>query len=88
MDNSPVNLPKAFLGRLRFPWLFAILAGLWLFDMVTPDPVLWLDEVMLAIMTVMIGMLRKGKEGEERREGNGAPAKPERPPEKNITPPE
>lgn len=82
MSQSPIDLPGTFLSRLRFPWLFAILAALWLFDMVTPDPVLWLDEVMLAIMTVMIGMLRKPKDGA------GPPTATDRPPEKNITPKE
>ena len=31
---------------IRYPWLFAILAGLFAIDLVVPDPVPLLDEVV------------------------------------------
>lgn len=44
-----------YLGRLRFPWLFFVLAGLLLVDLVTPDPIPLLDELMLAVLTLVAG---------------------------------
>ena len=43
------------LGRLRFPQLFAVLAGLLLLDLILPDPIPLLDEVILAVLTLVVG---------------------------------
>ena len=63
-----------FLGGLRFPQLFAVLAGLLLLDLLMPDPIPLLDEAILAIFTLLVGLWRE-------RERD--PFKPE---EKNVTP--
>ena len=69
-----------FVGRLRFPQLFVVLAILFALDLVTPDFVPLLDEAVLGLLTLMTGLWK------DRR----APAEkpPEKPPEKNVTPPE
>jgi len=64
------------LGRLRFPQLFAVLAGLLLLDLLVPDPIPFIDEMILAVFTLLVGMWRERE-----------PDSPEKPPEKNITPP-
>ena len=37
----------SFAARLRFPWLFALTAGLFLLDLVVPDPLPFFDETLL-----------------------------------------
>jgi hypothetical protein len=64
------------LGRLRFPQLFAVLAGLLLLDLLLPDPIPFLDEVVLAVFTMLVGLWRQRDDDV-----------PERRTEKNITPP-
>ena len=59
-------LVTRFASRLRFPGLFALVAGLFLVDLLVPDLVPFFDEVMLALGTLLLGMLRK------RRPENGA----------------
>ncbi len=53
------GLIRRFLSRLRFPQLFLILAALFAVDMVTPDPILLLDEAILGVLAVMFGLWRK-----------------------------
>lgn len=64
-----------FLGRLRFPQLFALLAGLLLLDLLLPDPLPFVDELVLGILTLLVAMWRDREEDPFRK-----------PPEKNVTP--
>lgn len=65
----------SFLGGLRFPQLFVLLAVIFLIDLVVPDFLPFVDEAILGLLTLMTGMWR------DRR------SPPEKPPEKNVTPP-
>jgi hypothetical protein len=60
---------------IRYPWLLAIVAGLFAIDLVVPDPVPLVDEVVLAILTFLVASWRTRRDEE-------------RPPPKDITPPE
>lgn len=62
------------LPRLRFPQLFAILAGLLVLDLLLPDPIPLVDELTLAVLTFLIGSWRTRRE-------------PEREP-RDVTPPD
>ena len=62
-------------GRLRFPQLFAVLAGLLLLDLLVPDPIPFLDELVLAVFTLLVGLWRERDEDPYRK-----------PPEKDVTP--
>ena len=66
----------SFLSGLRFPQLFVLLAILFLADLVVPDLLPFADEVILGVLTLMTGTWR------DRRRP------PDKPPEKNVTPPE
>jgi len=67
-----------FLGRLRFPWLFVVLAGLLVLDLVTPDPIPLLDELVLAVLTLIAGSWKTSQ-----------PPTPRQPPEaREQAPPE
>jgi len=48
-----------FLGRLRFPWLFALTAALFVIDLVLPDAVPFADELLLGLLTLLFGAWRR-----------------------------
>lgn len=52
---------KRFLERRRFRTLFMILAGLFLADLFIPDPLPFIDELVLLVGTVLVGSFRKPK---------------------------
>jgi hypothetical protein len=50
--RSPVTtLVNRLLPGMRYPYLFLILGALFLVDLVLPDPVPLIDEILLAILT-------------------------------------
>jgi hypothetical protein len=50
--RSPLtNLVNRFLPRLRYPYLFLVLGALFLIDLVIPDPIPLVDEILLAVLT-------------------------------------
>jgi hypothetical protein len=53
------QLVTRFAAGLRFPTLFALAAGLFLVDLVVPDLIPFVDEALLALLTVLIGSLRR-----------------------------
>ena len=65
----------SFLGGLRFPQLFVLLAVIFLVDLFVPDLLPFVDEAVFGLLTLMTGMWR------DRR------PPPDQPPEKNVTPP-
>ena len=56
------GLIRRFLSRLAFPQLFLLLVALFAIDIVTPDPILFLDELILGVLAVMLGMWRRRDE--------------------------
>jgi len=53
--RSPLtSLIQRFLPRLKYPYLFLILGGLFLVDLVIPDPVPLVDELLLAMLTFLV----------------------------------
>lgn len=59
MANPLVAPLLGFLGRLSFPRLFVIAATLWAIDMVIPDFIPFIDELLLGIGTLLLASLRK-----------------------------
>ena len=66
----------SMLAELRFPQLFALFAALFLLDLFVPDILPFVDEILLGMLTLMTGMLKKRSDE----------PKVEKPPEKNVTP--
>ncbi len=58
------------LARLRFPTLFLVLAGLFLFDLAIPDFIPLVDELLLGIATLIVGNLTRRRDDAE---GQAAP---------------
>lgn len=81
MTKAPQGLVGAlvarYAARLRFPQLFAFTGTLFLLDMLIPDLIPFMDEMMLGLLTLLLGMWRK-----EPPAGDQLP----KPPVKDITP--
>ena len=58
------GLIRRFASRLSFPKLFFVLAGLFILDFFVANPFPFVDEVILGILAVMVGMWRE-KRGQE-----------------------
>lgn len=52
-----------FLSRLRYRSLFLIAAALLAVDLVVPDAIPFADEILLAIVTIVLARLRKPGDG-------------------------
>ena len=66
------------VSRLKFPQAFGIFVGLFLFDLIVPDLVPFVDEILLGLGAALFGMWRE-------RVPVPPPAA-SKPPEKNVTP--
>lgn len=51
-----------FFGRLSYPRLFAISAALFAFDLVIPDFVPFIDEILLGLGTLLLANWKKRKD--------------------------
>jgi hypothetical protein len=57
--RGPVqDVVERYAGRLKAPWLFAAVVVLFVADLVFPDPIPFVDEVMLALLTFLLGTWR------------------------------
>lgn len=53
------GLVRRYLGRLRFPTLFALTAAVFIVNVLVPDPIPFVDEVLLALVGLLLGSLRE-----------------------------
>ena len=62
MPNPLLGPVLAFAGRLRFPTLAKIVAALFVVDLFLPDPMPFMDELVLGLATVLLAnwKYRKG----------------------------
>ena len=62
MNGAPTGIVATILERiaprLRHPHLFLLILALFLADLVLPDPIPFVDEAMLALITVFLGTWR------------------------------
>lgn len=60
---TPLLLPfMEWARRLRFPALFKLTAALFAITLVLPDPIPWLDEIVLALGTLMLANWKRRKD--------------------------
>jgi hypothetical protein len=50
-----------FASGLRFPTLFLLLLALFALDVIIPDVIPFVDELMLGLLTLLLGTWRKRK---------------------------
>lgn len=74
--TSPISaLVQRLIPGIRYPWLLVILGGLLAVDLAVPDPIPLLDEVVLAILTLVAASWRTRRPDDQR-------------PPKDVTPPD
>ncbi len=57
------NFPSGYLSRLRYPWLFLITILLFIFDLVIPDVLPFVDEIILGLLAAIFSKMKKEKSG-------------------------
>lgn len=61
-------------ARLRFPYLFALTAVLFLVNVFLADPLPFADELLMGLVAVLLGSLRKsGRDGDAGPPADAAP---------------
>lgn len=48
-----------YLESLRFPWLLLVTSTLFLVNLFVPDALPFVDEILLALVAVILGRIRK-----------------------------
>jgi hypothetical protein len=64
MATPPMSLPRPlrrYAEKLSFPRLFLLSSGLFLLTLVIPDPLPFVDEILLGLLTLMVGSVRRRK---------------------------
>ena len=49
----------SYLESLRFPWLLLVTAVLFLLNVIIPDVLPFVDEILLALVTVVLGRMKR-----------------------------
>jgi hypothetical protein len=53
------GLVTRFAAGLRYPTLFGLVAALFVIDLIVPDLIPFIDEILLALGTLLLDALRK-----------------------------
>ena len=61
VEKKPTGAILKFASRLRFPVLFFISLFVFLIDLVIPEPIPFVDEILLGLIALMLGTLKKRK---------------------------
>jgi hypothetical protein len=72
------TLLTRFASRLRFPQLFALTATLFVLDLLIPDLIPFVDELLLGLATLLLANWKRDQP---------QPAATGKPPMKDVTPP-
>lgn len=56
--SEPASWLRRFAGELRYPQLFFLTGALFVVDLVVPDLVPFADEILLGLLTVLLGRLK------------------------------
>jgi hypothetical protein len=72
--SPTTTLISRLLPRLRYPYLFLVLGGLFLVDLIVPDPIPLVDELLLAVLTFIAASFTSRRE--------------DRPEPRDVTPPD
>ena len=82
LSKTPIiALIQRLASRLRFPHLFWLTAGLFVLNLFVLDPIPFIDEILLGLLTVMLGSLTGDGDEEDDEE-----VEEEQPPMKDVTP--
>lgn len=74
-SKGPASVVQQAASRLKFPQLFAVALTVFILDLLIPDLIPFADEILLGLITLILGSLRERQ-----------PAEPAALPMKNVTP--
>ena len=57
--NALFTLLTAFASRLRYPQLFLLTGAVFVVDLLIPDLIPFVDELLLGLLTLLLGSLKK-----------------------------
>ena len=77
--DASKTLINRFASRLKFPQLFAFAATLFVLDLFIPDLIPFFDEILLGLVTLLLGSLKT-------KEAAAPQTTDAKPPIKDITP--
>ena len=60
-QKTRAEMLLGLLGGLRFPYLFLLAGGLFVLDVFVPDLIPFVDEIMLGLLTLLLGSFRRHK---------------------------
>ena len=55
----------SFMSTLRFPWLLLITLTLFLVNVFVPDVILFVDEILLGLITLVLARIKRKKPDKE-----------------------
>jgi hypothetical protein len=58
-DTGLVALLLRYFGNLRFPYLVAVTASLFVLDLLIPDMIPFADEILLGLLTLVLARMKK-----------------------------
>ncbi|MCA9056683.1 MAG: hypothetical protein KDA75_22805 [Planctomycetaceae bacterium] len=61
----PIRFLLRYLSKLRFPWLFGLMLTLFGIDLVLPDFIPLVDELLLGLMTLVLGSWKQRKQASQ-----------------------
>lgn len=67
MKNPVTSRLLGWAEGLRFPRLAMITAGLFVADLLIPDFIPFIDEILLGLATLLLGNLRRRKSNDEKK---------------------
>lgn len=65
MPNPATRRLLRFAESLRFPQLTALLAIVFVIDLVTPDPLPFVDEIILGLLGLLFASLKRSRSRDE-----------------------
>jgi hypothetical protein len=63
VTSLPARVVERVAGRLRFPALFLLTALLFLVNLAIPDPLPFVDEILLGLATLLLGAWKDRRGG-------------------------
>lgn len=85
-DSTPSGVNgflESIASRLNSTYLLVLMVALFALDMVVPDPIFLIDEIMLGLITILVARWRSREKAKEAASEAGASTKP---PPKDVTP--
>jgi hypothetical protein len=62
MDRS--GIVRSYASKLKFPKLLVLVAVLFIIDLLLPDPLPFLDEIFMGLLTGLLGTWKERRETE------------------------